>query len=58
VVLGGPHAVGRTAWGAALDHPVVRGLVIGRTLLYPPDGDVAAAVRAAADALGQSRRHA
>ncbi|MHB1975252.1 MAG: Cgl0159 family (beta/alpha)8-fold protein, partial [Acidimicrobiales bacterium] len=28
--------------------PGVRGLVVGRTLLYPPDGDVAAAVDTAA----------
>ena len=40
-----------TAWGAALRHPVVRGLVVGRTLLYPPDGDVAGAVEAAAKVL-------
>ena len=26
--------------------PAVRGLVVGRSLLYPPDGDVAAAVDA------------
>lgn len=31
-------------WEAALALPGVRGLVVGRTLLYPPDGDVAAAV--------------
>jgi DhnA family fructose-bisphosphate aldolase class Ia len=31
-------------WGDALALPGVRGLVVGRTLLYPPDGDVAAAV--------------
>lgn len=31
--------------------PQVRGLAVGRTLLYPPDGDVAAAVDAAADVL-------
>ena len=36
------------AWGAALDIPAVRGLVVGRALLYPPDGDVAAAVDVAA----------
>jgi hypothetical protein len=36
------------AWGRALGHPAVRGLVVGRTLLYPPDGDVAGAVGAAA----------
>jgi hypothetical protein len=32
------------AWGRALDLPAVRGLVVGRALLFPPDGDVAAAV--------------
>ncbi|SEG69262.1 hypothetical protein SAMN05216223_108166 [Actinacidiphila yanglinensis] len=37
------------AWGAALKIPAVRGLVVGRALLYPPDGDVAAAVDIAAD---------
>ena len=36
------------AWGAALEMPAVRGLVVGRALLYPPDGDVAAAVDVAA----------
>ncbi len=35
-------------WDAAMSIPQVRGLVIGRTLLYPEDGDVAAAVEAAA----------
>ena len=35
-------------WGKALALPAVRGLVVGRALLYPPDGDVAAAVDAAA----------
>jgi hypothetical protein len=34
-------------WKRALDLPSVRGLVVGRALLYPPDGDVAAAVDAA-----------
>lgn len=37
------------AWSRALDLPSVRGLVVGRALLYPPDGDVAAAVDVAAD---------
>ena len=37
------------AWGRALELPAVRGLVVGRALLYPPDGDVAAAVDVAAD---------
>ncbi|RFA07391.1 deoxyribose-phosphate aldolase [Subtercola boreus] len=36
------------AWGDALSLPGVRGLTAGRTLLYPPDGDVAAAVDTAA----------
>jgi len=36
------------SWGQALRQPVVRGLVVGRTLLFPPDGDVAHAVDAAA----------
>lgn len=36
------------AWQGALDLPGVRGLTVGRTLLYPPSGDVAAAVDVAA----------
>lgn len=52
VVLGGPPAPDPAAalsgWERALAQPVVRGLVVGRTLLYPPDGDVRAAVDAAA----------
>ncbi|WP_250574940.1 Cgl0159 family (beta/alpha)8-fold protein [Nonomuraea sediminis] len=35
-------------WGRALQLPGVRGLVVGRALLYPPDDDVATAVDAAA----------
>lgn len=35
-------------WRMAMEIPQVRGLVAGRTLLYPGDGDVAAAVDAAA----------
>ncbi|MEK6345053.1 MAG: deoxyribose-phosphate aldolase [Curtobacterium sp.] len=35
-------------WADALALPGVRGLVVGRTLLYPQDGDVAAAVDVAA----------
>ena len=35
-------------WKRALRIPQVRGLVAGRALLYPPDGDVAGAVGAAA----------
>ncbi len=51
VLLGGDTgdapAARRTAhekWRAALHLPTVRGLVAGRALLYPADGDVAAAV--------------
>jgi DhnA family fructose-bisphosphate aldolase class Ia len=36
------------AWQDALALPGVRGLTVGRTLLYPPDDDVAAAVDIAA----------
>src|SRR4029450_13048203 len=31
-------------WSKALELPTVQGLVIGRSLLYPPGGDVAGAV--------------
>jgi len=37
------------AWGKALQLPAVRGLVVGRALLFPPDGDVAVAVDIAAE---------
>ncbi|MEW1953112.1 deoxyribose-phosphate aldolase [Terrabacter sp. NPDC080008] len=37
------------SWGHALELPAVRGLVVGRALLFPPDGDVAAAVDIAAE---------
>jgi hypothetical protein len=37
------------SWGRALDLPAVRGLVVGRALLFPPDGDVTAAVDIAAE---------
>ena len=36
------------SWGAALELPGVHGLVVGRTLLYPKDDDVARAVDLAA----------
>ncbi len=39
------------SWGRTLRQPVVRGLVIGRTVLYPDGGDVAGAVDAAAKVL-------
>ncbi|MGA4841840.1 Cgl0159 family (beta/alpha)8-fold protein [Streptomyces sp. G45] len=49
VLLGGDVGAGDTdaayeRWRAALGLPTVYGLVAGRTLLYPPDGNVAGAV--------------
>jgi DhnA family fructose-bisphosphate aldolase class Ia len=41
------------SWEDALSLPGVRGLTVGRTLLYPPDGDVAAAVDVAASLVHQ-----
>lgn len=53
LVLGGapgPDAEAeRRAWREALALPQVRGLVVGRALLYPPDDDVVGAVRVAAE---------
>jgi hypothetical protein len=40
-----------TRWANALRLPTVRGLVVGRSLLYPPDGDVVGAVDTAAGLL-------
>ncbi|MEU0939303.1 MULTISPECIES: aldolase [unclassified Embleya] len=55
VVLGGvPSAdpqADLSSWGRALAQPAVRGLVVGRALLYPADGDVRGAVAAAARVL-------
>jgi hypothetical protein len=36
------------SWEQAMEVPNVRGLVVGRALLYPPDGDVAGAITRAA----------
>jgi len=36
------------SWEAAMEVPNVRGLVVGRALLYPPDGDVEGAIARAA----------
>ncbi|MFA1538515.1 Cgl0159 family (beta/alpha)8-fold protein [Actinomadura monticuli] len=47
---GDPDAV-LEGWRRAMRIPGVKGLVAGRTLLYPPDGDVAAAVDAAVEVL-------
>jgi hypothetical protein len=55
VVLGGvpgpDPAADLASWGRTLVQPSVRGLVVGRALLYPPDGDVRRAVAAAANVL-------
>ena len=60
VVLGGvptgDPASDLVSWGQTLSHPAVRGLVVGRSLLYPPDGDVGSAVHAAADVLETAKR--
>ncbi|GAB3419047.1 Cgl0159 family (beta/alpha)8-fold protein [Flindersiella endophytica] len=48
VLLGGEVAedpdVAYASWAKALALPTVRGLVVGRSLLYPPDDDVVSAV--------------
>ncbi|MEU9832632.1 deoxyribose-phosphate aldolase [Streptosporangium sp. NPDC048047] len=53
LLLGGDPGPDRMldTWEKALRLPGVRGLVVGRALLYPPDGDVAAAVDAAVSLL-------
>jgi hypothetical protein len=55
VLLGGDPAGHQdevfASWGRALALPGVQGLTVGRTLLYPADGDVAGAVAAAASLL-------
>ena len=51
LLLGGEVSADQDAafgqWQKALQIPSVRGLVVGRTLLFPPDGDVTSAVDAA-----------
>jgi DhnA family fructose-bisphosphate aldolase class Ia len=55
LILGGEVSADQDAafdrWHAALKLPTVKGLVIGRSLLYPPNGDVCAAVDAAVSLL-------
>jgi hypothetical protein len=55
VVLGGVPGPDPKAdlesWGRTLLQPTIRGLVVGRALLYPPDGDVYSAVDSAARVL-------
>ncbi|KQY58723.1 hypothetical protein ASD11_03490 [Aeromicrobium sp. Root495] len=50
LLLGGEVAADQDAqfalWSKALAHPSVRGMVVGRSLLYPNDGNVEAAVDA------------
>ena len=50
VLLGGEVSADQdaqfAAWSKALSSPTVRGMVVGRSLLFPPDGDVEAAVDA------------
>ncbi|MEU4425967.1 aldolase [Actinoplanes sp. NPDC024001] len=41
LILGGDAEPSYQQWQKALSLPTVRGLVIGRSLLYPPDGSVA-----------------
>ncbi len=62
VVLGGAPgpdlAADLAAWGSVLRCDVVRGLVVGRSLLFPPDDDVAGAVHAAAEVLRAATQEA
>jgi hypothetical protein len=55
VLLGGDPDAGQdevfASWQTALALPGVQGLTVGRTLLYPQDGDVAGAVATAASLL-------
>ena len=55
LLLGGEVAADQEAtygrWKRALRNPTVHGLVVGRSLLYPPDDDVARAVDTAAGLL-------
>lgn len=48
LLLGGEASVDQPEtferWQRALEQPTVVGMIVGRALLYPPDGDVAAAV--------------
>jgi hypothetical protein len=49
---GADPAATYAGWEKALSLPAARGLVVGRALLYPADGDVDAAVAVAADLVG------
>jgi len=52
LILGGGGRAAYAQWAHALALPPVRGLAAGRSLLYPHDDDVAAAVDTAASLLG------
>jgi hypothetical protein len=59
LVLGGDTDSGadqvRASWRQALALATVRGVAAGRALLYPRDGDVAAAVDAAVGLLAEAK---
>jgi hypothetical protein len=55
LILGGGDPAAYDAWAHALTLPSVRGLVVGRSLLYPRDDDVAAAVDIAAATVGRTK---
>jgi DhnA family fructose-bisphosphate aldolase class Ia len=50
----GPDEEVFATWAKALELPGVRGLVVGRSLLFPQDDDVAAAVDIAASLVSES----
>jgi hypothetical protein len=51
----GDHDLAYKSWNDALSLPGVRGLVVGRSLLYPPKGDVSQAVDIAASMVHRSK---
>jgi DhnA family fructose-bisphosphate aldolase class Ia len=54
--IGGDQEGAYEKWRKALQLPTVQGLVVGRSLLYPVDGDVAGAVDTAVGLLQEVRR--
>jgi hypothetical protein len=52
LILGGGGPAAYDSWAHALSLPAVQGLVVGRSLLYPSDDDVAKAVDTAAGLMG------
>jgi len=50
----GDHDKAYESWNEALSLPGVKGLVVGRSLLYPPKGDVSEAVDIAANMVHRS----